>query len=204
MTKLTVNGGSPFYYGDEKRRGTVKQTNKTSEDYTVEALRETINRICRHAEYKGEEVVIFMDDFTEKSRRELVAEMYGHIYARTKNYDEMRRIVEPPLHIDSKVNSSVQFADWVCGLVGRAADYQLLPDSSFSWVEEKFSSKLTRSFTYESKIHLIGTDRHIHNSEVLRDPHVLKHTKKVGSVGYQHPQLVGLYDSLRTAQNLPA
>lgn len=203
VTKLVDNGGNLFYYGDEKRRGTVKQTNKTSEDYTVEALRETINRICRHAEHKGEEVLIFMDDFTEKSRRELVAQMYGHIYARTKNFDEMRLIVEPPLHIDSKVNSSVQFADWVCGLVGRAADYQLIADSSFPWVEEKFSPKLTGTFTYESKIRLLGAERDIHNSEVLRDPRVLKSTKQVGSIGYQHPQLSGLYHSLRTAPKTP-
>lgn len=199
VTKLVAHGGNLFYYGDEKPRGTFKQTQKTSEDYTVDALRETINRICRYAEHKGEEVVILMDDFTEKSRRELVAQMYGHIYARTKTYDEMRLIVEPPLHVDSKVNSSVQFADWVCGLVGRAADYQLIADSSFTWVEEKFSAKLTGSFTYESKIRLLGTERDIHNSEVLRDPRVLMPTRQIGSVGYRHPELAGLYESLRTA-----
>lgn len=199
VRKLTDNGGSLFYYGDEKLRGTVKQTGKTSEDYTVDALRETINRICRHAEYKGEQVVIFMDDFTEKSRRELVVQMYGHIYERTKTYDEMRLIVEPPLHIDSKVNSSVQFADWVCGLVGRAADYQLIANSTFSWVEEKFAAKLTGNFTYESKIRMLGKEPDIHHSEVLRDARVLNGTKQIGSIGNLNPQLAAFYDTLRTA-----
>lgn len=206
VTKLLANGGNLFYYGDEKLRGTVKETRKTSEDYTVDALRETINRICRHAERKGEEVVIFMDDFTEKSRRELVVQMYGHIYERTKSYDEMRLIVEPPLHIDSKVNSSVQFADWVCGLVGRAADYQLIADSTFSWVEEKFAPpKITGSFTYESKIRMLGgKEPDIHNSEILKDPRILNGTRQVGSIGNLNPQLAAFYEKLRTSPKVTA
>ncbi|WP_416418577.1 DUF3800 domain-containing protein [Paenarthrobacter aromaticivorans] len=202
VTKLAENGGSLFYYGDEKLRGTVKETNKTSEAYTVDALRETINRICRHAEHKGEEVVIFMDDFTEKSRRELVVQMYGHIYERTKTYEEMRLIVEPPLHIDSKVNSSVQFADWVCGLVGRAADYQLIADSNFSWVEQKFATQITGRFTYESKIRMLGEEPDIHHSAILRSPRVLNRTKQVGSIGNLNPQLAAFYDTLRTAPKM--
>lgn len=199
VNKLSANGGHLFYYGDEKFRGTAKETGKSSEDYTVDALRETINRICRHAQYHNEEVVIFMDDFTEKTRREVVAQMYGHIYARTQFKDEMRLIVEPPLHIDSKLNSSVQFADWVCGLIGRASDHQLVQDSKFSWVTDRFDSNLSGVFTYESKIRLLGNETDIYHSEILRTTRLNKHLQKPSSIGGQNPQLAAFYHSLRTA-----
>jgi hypothetical protein len=201
VQKLGANGGKLFYYGDEKIRGTAKETGKTAEVYTVEALRETINRICRYAAQKDEQVLIFMDDFTEKSRRELVAQMYGHIYERTKTYEEMKRIVEPPLHIDSKVNSSVQFADWVCGLVGRAADYQLIDGSSFAWVKERFGNELKGKFTYESKIRLLGNGPDIQNNEILWVPGSVKRTQRIGSVGNLHPELGGFYETLRSGMN---
>lgn len=194
---LKSNQGHLFYYGDEKPQGTRKQTQKSAEDYTETALRETINRLCRHADRQGEDLAILMDDFTEKSRRELVANMYGHIYARTAHQEEMRRIVEPPLHVDSKLNSSVQFADWVCGLVGRATDYQLVENSQFDWIPQTFQSALTGSFTYESKIHLLGSEKELHHSNIL-DPHrphlppMLENT-----IGSADPRLQGFYNSLR-------
>lgn len=194
---LKANNGYLFYYGDEKPRGTLKQTQRTAEDYTVTALRETINRLCRHADRQGQDIAILMDDFTEKSRRELVATMYGHIYARTSYQEEMLRIVEPPLHVDSKLNSSVQFADWVCGLVGRATDFQLVENSQFDWAPAKFQNALTGSFTYESKVHLLGKGKELHHSEILdpNRPHLPPVIKN--SIGEADPRLRGFYASLR-------
>lgn len=199
VRKLENNGGKIFYYGDEKPRGTMKQTNKTSEAYTVEALRESINRICRHADNLGRDVVIFMDDFTEKTRREVVGRMYGHIYARSSYNEEMRRIVEPPLHIDSKMNSSVQFADWICGLVGRAADYQLVPNSKFGWTHEQFEGPLTGTFTYESKIRTEHSKNDLNHSQILRTHRTLERRGPIGSVGRENPGLAAFYNTLKPA-----
>jgi len=170
VNALKKEGGAFFFYGDEKPRGTLKETAETSGDRTVGSLRETVNRLCTYAENKGDELLILMDAITEKNRQELVAQMYAHIFSRSRrsrDHEEMRRIVEAPLHIDSRLNVGVQFADWVCALLGRMSHWQLVDGSEFGWASERFADVLEGSFTYESKIHLqLGGD--IFNSSILR------------------------------------
>lgn len=161
VVRLRGHGGRLFYYGDEKVRGTLKQTKREPNDIMHDALRETINRICTYAESIDEDVLILMDAITDKTRRELAGKMYAHIYSRKR--DEMKRIVEAPLHIESKLNSGIQFADWICGLIGRASHYQVVQESEFGWAAEHYSATLRTNFTHESKLHLqYGQDIHNH------------------------------------------
>jgi hypothetical protein len=67
----------------------------------------------------------------------------------------MKRIIEPPMHVDSVLSSNIQFADWVAACVTRALDYQLLRDSQYKWVATSRTLDAVRgSFTHESKVHL--------------------------------------------------
>lgn len=148
-------GGYLFYYADEKPLGTGKQTNLDPANREREAMRETLNRLARHADGRGQNMMVIIDQINEKTRAERLPDMYGHILGRASEYREMRRIVEPPMHVDSQLSANIQFADWVAACVSRAIDYQLIQSSRYQWVTDE--TKLTQirgSFTHESKLHL--------------------------------------------------
>lgn len=164
VRQLRAAGGQLFYYGDEKPRGTVAQTKRTAIDTTRDALRETINRIASHAQYVNDDVLLLTDAITDKTRQELAAGMYAHIFGRKR--EEMQRVVEAPLHIESKLNSGIQLADWICGLLGRASHFQLVKGSPFAWAANELRDAVQGGFTYESKLHLLFGDE-IHHSELF-------------------------------------
>lgn len=195
VTQLHRLGGFIFYYGDEKAIGTVKETGCDSKETAARALKETINRLCRHADSANEDLLIIADSITDKTRREVAAQMYSHIYSRSSYVPEMRRVVEAPLHIESRLNTNVQFADWICALVARASHYQLIRNSEFGWAAEHFGNSLQGKFTFESKLHLrVGSE--IHHSEVFFERRPRFPPLPKGSVGLQHPGLAAFYDTL--------
>lgn len=148
-------GGSLFYYADEKPLGTPKQTNLDTDARETSAMREALNRIARHADSQGKNVMVMIDQINEKTRAARLPTMYGHILGRAADYPEMKRIIEPPMHVDSVLSSNIQFADWVAACVTRALDYQLLQESKYKWVATLRTLDAVRgSFTHESKVHL--------------------------------------------------
>lgn len=147
--------GDLFYYADEKPIGTPKQTRLNTEERESRAMSETLNRLARHADNQGHNILVMIDQVNEKTRADRLPRMYGHIFGRASEHPEMRRIVEPPMHIDSVLSSNIQFADWVAACVGRAIDYQLVRDSRHQWItEDGLLPALRGAFTYESKLHL--------------------------------------------------
>lgn len=149
------HGGKLFYYADEKQRGTPKQIGLDVEKREADAMRETLNRLARHAHHHGHNLMVIIDQINEKTRVERVASMYAHIFSRAGDFPEMRCIVEPPMHVDSSLSSNVQFADWVAAAVTRAVDHQLNDSSKYAWVTDpQRLASMRGSFTYESKLHL--------------------------------------------------
>lgn len=152
--RLVSLGGSLFYYVDEKPMGTPKQTDLDPEAREYDAMRETANRLARHADSHGQNALIFMDQVNEKQRATRVQQMYAHMFSRGASHEEMVRLVEPPMHLDSKVSANVQFADWVAACVSAGANYQLVRNSRHGWIAESIlPRKLHRAFTHESKLH---------------------------------------------------
>lgn len=148
-------GGQLFYYANEKPLGTPKQTDLVPEQREAAAMQETLNRIARHANEQGSNVMVMIDQINEKTRAQRLPNMYGHILGRASDFREMRRIIEPPMHIDSQLSSNIQFADWVAACVSRAIDYQLVSGSKYRWVTDSKRLKQPRgAFTHESKVHL--------------------------------------------------
>ncbi|WP_010534008.1 DUF3800 domain-containing protein [Brachybacterium squillarum] len=151
---VTQMGGNLFYYADEKPIGTPKQVQLDPARTEREAMEETLNRIARHAAHSSSNVMIIIDQINEKTRAERLPNMYGHILGRSSDYQEMQRILEPPMHVDSQLSANVQFADWIAACAGRAVDYQLIVDSRYNWIADERSLKRIRgSFTSESKLH---------------------------------------------------
>lgn len=197
VNELTRQGGRLFYYGFEKPRGPVSFTNRTSRDTVEHSLRETLNRIGRYAEHENSHVAIIADAITDKTRREIAANMYAHIYSRSGEFPEMKRIIEVPLHIESKLNSNVQFADWVCALTARASHYQLIRDSEFSWAPTLFGDCVRGTFTWESSLHTAQQRDKFHHSALFGSKRPLFPVVRPGSVGSENPGLASFYDSLR-------
>ena len=166
---LRGKGGVLFYYADEKPVGTPKQTGLDPAARESQAMAETLNRLARYADRRNDHLLVMIDQINEKTRVERLSSMYGHIFSRAVDYPEMRRIVEPPMHIDSKLSANIQFADWIAACVTRAIDYQLVRTSRHQWVtDDKLFSSLGGAFTYESKLHLYNrslTD--IHHSRLF-------------------------------------
>ena len=155
MRRLRSYGGSLFYYADEKPLGTPKQTVLDVVVRETAAMRETLNRLSRHAESQQHNILVMIDQINEKTRAERLPTMYSHILGRASAFPEMRRVIEPPMHIDSELSANIQFADWIAACVGRAIDYQLIENSRYRWVtEHRWLSHLFGSFTKESKLHL--------------------------------------------------
>ncbi|GAB3400442.1 DUF3800 domain-containing protein [Schumannella luteola] len=191
MRQLRGNGGRLFYYGDEKMRGTLKQTGRTSTDITEHALSEAINRICTHADSVGDDVLILTDSITEKSRIELVAKMYAHIYSRRRA--EMKRIVEAPLHVESQLNSGIQMADWICGLIGRLAHFHLLRGSEFEWATN-LKPAAASLITHESKLHLTHGPE-LHNAAIFNGSSHRHGSRPANTIAGRIPNLDEIYQA---------
>lgn len=170
-------GGHLFYYADEKPVGTPPQTRGRFEtdkhlytDRETRAMREALNRIARHADHSDKNVMVMIDQVNEKDRSARVPIMYSHILGRAAEFPEMRRIIEPPMHVDSVLSANIQFADWVAACVTRAIDYQLLNDSPHKWITEpKTLPSVKACFTHDSKVHLWHRSvADLHQGEVFR------------------------------------
>lgn len=184
VRKLKRLDGKIFFYGDEKQKGTKKETNKDALSITEEALRETINRLCTYAESKDSDIIILMDQITDSTRKELAAKMYAHIFGRSRpenDHPEMKRIIDAPLHIESDLNSGIQFADWICALMSRVSHWQFVDDSEFSWAPNIFGECLRKSFTHESKIHCLYRGD-IHKDELLSKGSGIYKPETIGSI----------------------
>ncbi|MFZ2272203.1 DUF3800 domain-containing protein [Corynebacterium variabile] len=165
-------GGNLFYYSDEKPLGTPKQTNLLPDGYMERetcAMQETLNRLARHAKNNNHHILVLMDQINEKSRKSRLPKMYQHILGRASEHEEMKTIIEPPMHVDSRLSSNIQFADWTAAYITRAIDFQLISDSRYAWVTDSKNHRSIRgSFTYDSKLHLWQRDlSDINNSQIL-------------------------------------
>ena len=167
--QLRKLGGRLFYYADEKPLGTPKQTDLDPVARETLAMQETLNRLCTYADRSNHGLLVMIDQINEKTRAERLPNMYGHIFRRSADRPEMKRIVEPPMHVDSVLSANIQFADWVAAAVTRAIDNQVIRNSQYQWVPRAWGSKLSGAFTHESKLHLWHSSiEDIHHSELFR------------------------------------
>lgn len=182
-------GGHLFYYADEKPIGTPRQTELNQEEVEAAAMQETLNRLCRYADDHGQNIMVMIDQINENQRSKRIPNMYGHILSRTESKPEMRRIIEPPMHIDSVLSANIQFADWVAAFVGRAIDYHLIDDSPFKWVTGTFDQD-RKVFTKESKLYLCHRElQAIQNSNILQPYRALYRPIKGQRIGDIAPEL---------------
>lgn len=61
-------GGYLFYYADEKPMGTPKQTSLDTSERESQAMKETLNRLARHADQHCSNILALIDQINEKDR----------------------------------------------------------------------------------------------------------------------------------------
>lgn len=147
-------GGAFFFYAHEKPLGTPKQVKLDPEATEKAALQETLNRLCTFADGKNQNLMVIFDQINETSRRERTSRMYAHIFSRSAEHSEMKRILEPPMHLDSSISANIQFADWFAATVFRAVDNQILRASPYAWLPRELRDPLRGTITHESKLRL--------------------------------------------------
>ncbi|WP_433861754.1 DUF3800 domain-containing protein [Streptomyces sp. L7] len=134
VRRIRELGGCLFYYADEKPLGTPAQTRLDVVERETVAMRESLNRIARHADHRNMNVMVMIDQINERQRSERLPKMYAHILGRASDHPEMTRIIEPPMHVDSVLSANIQFADWIAACVARAIDYHVIAESQYGWV----------------------------------------------------------------------
>ncbi len=179
-------GGKLFYYAEEKPIGTPKQTWLDQSSRETGAMQQCLNRLATEANRAGQNLIVLIDKINESQRSERVSSMYGHILGRAEEHKEMRRIVEPPMHVDSKLSSNIQFADWIAAYFSRAIDFQLLADSPHKWALDWWHNSglaQIQLFTKESKLRLC--ERSIDD---LYHRDLMNHGRRVAPRADSHPQ----------------
>lgn len=153
LRELNRLGGFVFYYAEEKPIGTPRQVAWKESEWESRSMKEVLNRLARHADKTQSHLLVIADSINEKKRRERVHEMYGHIYGRSESNPEMRRLLEPPMYLDSALSSNIQLADWIVAWLRKLIDLQLLRESQYKWVtESQWQPHISNLFTYESKL----------------------------------------------------
>jgi hypothetical protein len=77
-------------------------------------------------------------DFRAQIVAEASVQMFGE--ARTT-------MIEPPIQAESHLFQTLQCADWLCGLIGRAGCYQVAPNAypDLDWTAKYFLHRLGRA-----------------------------------------------------------
>jgi len=191
VRRLRGNGGKVFFYAGEKPVGTPGQVQIDRQEREAEAMRETLNRLCSQAEESEQNLLVMIDQITEKTRAERLPNMYGHILSRATEREEMKRIIEPPMHVDSVLSANIQFADWIAAAISRAIDYQLFMDSPFDWIPDEIGESMHGGITHKSKLHLLPRSvGDLHHFDVFKKSRPLYPTQMGNSLQVSHPHLM--------------
>lgn len=166
MKKL---GGRIFFYGEEKPVGTEKMTGQSAADRTRAVLTESVRRLCRYADLRGENLTIFLDKGGPMPREEAITSLAQFIYASPN--PSMKRIVEVPMELESHRYGAVQFADWMCAIASRATHFHFSDSGEFAWAPTVFGTVFNGRTLDESRIWLPSQERHVSDKAI-------RHTRK--------------------------
>lgn len=123
VRSLSSLGGEVIYYGQVKPLGSARATGESTGERNSHALRQVLARCGRLAARRDDQIMIVLDSVDDKPRREAVHAMSSFMYVRTSP-DDVERIVEATMQVESHLYATIQFADWMRGLLGRASHHQ--------------------------------------------------------------------------------
>jgi hypothetical protein len=140
LNRIEKEEGMVFYVGMQKTHSPEEHDPKAL--YRA-VLREAIKRLD---DFCGRNEGLFMmvlDELQDrKFREEIVAEASCEMFGDAQRV----RMIEPPIQAESHLFQTLQCADWICGLVGRAGCHLVAPAeyADLIWVPKYFSHRLAR------------------------------------------------------------
>jgi hypothetical protein len=125
------HGGSLVSFGTEKGIDVEKHNSKA---LYQGVLRGCISQIDEFFVNRGDQWLCVMDHHQEREMmiNQISSVMFGQGPLTARN------LIEPPLSVESHRYQTMQFADWICGLVGRIEAYRVRPNeySDWNWVDD--------------------------------------------------------------------
>lgn len=138
LNRIEKDEGMVFYVGVEKARSPEGHDPKRLYRTMLEEAMGRLDDFCEQRD--GLFISVFDEHQDRKSREDLVAaaarEMFGD--------SRLARLIEPPIQAESHLFQTLQCADWICGLVGRAGCHLVAPAEydDLAWVSKYFAQRL--------------------------------------------------------------
>ena len=112
-------------------------------------LQEVIKRLNQECKSNNDEFMIIIDEQENNAKKK-----HGSMRAKIVEASAMamfaghngKCLIEPPIQAESHLYQNLQCADWICGLIGRLAYYDLEPDNNndLKWVDKYFRDRITK------------------------------------------------------------
>ena len=135
FNKIYKLDGKFFFYGREKYQ-TPSSSNATGLYTTV--LGHTIRQTDRYVTSRRSQFLMIMDQHKDRIKllETSAKTMFGAHPAKS--------LIEPPFHVESHLYQTIQAADWVATIVGRALAYRASPTqyTDWAWADRIFTAKV--------------------------------------------------------------
>jgi hypothetical protein len=141
LNRVEKDEGMVFYVGVEKTHSPDEHNPKRL--YRA-VLREAIKRLDRFCDRRNSLFSIILDEQSDRAfREEIVVEASREMFGNARR----ARMIEPPIQAESHLFQTLQCADWICGLVGRAGCHLIAPAEyeDLVWVPKYFTRRLARA-----------------------------------------------------------
>jgi hypothetical protein len=141
LNRIEKDEGMVFYVGVQKTHSPDEHDPKRL--YRA-VLREAIKRLNAFCARNRSVFMMILDEQGDREfRREIVAEASREMFGDARR----ARMIEPPIQAESHLFQTLQCADWICGLVGRAGCYLVAPTEyeDLIWVPKYFTQRLARA-----------------------------------------------------------
>jgi hypothetical protein len=140
LNRIEKDHGMVFYVGVEKARMAEGHDAKELYRAVLEKAIARLDTFCDRCD--GLFLTVLDEHQDRKSREELVAAASGEMFGDSR----IARMIEPPIQAESHLFQTLQCADWICGLLGRAGCYRVAPAEyeDLSWVSTYFTRRLAR------------------------------------------------------------
>ena len=121
LNKLKNSNGRVFYVGIEKYRQLEGQNSK---GLYIQILREAIKRLDQECASMDSHFILMLDQSEDVLRSQLVEKASISMFGA----DNRQRLIEPPIQGESHRYQLLQFADWICGIMGRLTKFWCEPE----------------------------------------------------------------------------
>ena len=139
LNRVEKDDGMVFYVGIEKTHAPGEHNPKR---LYLAVLREAIKRLDDFCDSRRSLFMMVLDE-QRQFREGIVAEASREMFGDARRH----RMIEPPIQAESHLYQTLQCADWICGLVGRAGCYLVAPAEyeELIWVPKYFAQRLARA-----------------------------------------------------------